>query len=86
MVLDDGGVRRVKQVVGDPKEKPSTIPVITEQMEKYINHDLESIVEEHSEIMKIASLNKNANTIDLTTEKSRLIGSKTTYTDNNQEK
>jgi len=62
------------------------MPVISEQMDSYINHELDSIIEEHSKIMKFASANKFANTIDLATEKSRLIGSKTTYTDNNQQK
>ena len=51
-------------------------------MDKYINHDLGSIIEEHSKVMKVASSNKNATTIDLSTQKNKLIGLSTTYTDN----
>ena len=38
------------------------VPEVSEQMEKYINHDLGSIIEEHSKIMKVASSNKNSTT------------------------
>ena len=58
------------------------VPEVSEQMEKYINHDLGSIIEEHTKIMKVASSNKNSTTIDLSTQKNKLIGLSTTYTDN----
>ena len=57
-------------------------PERSEQMDKYVNHDLGAIVEEHTKVMKLAKSNKNATAVDLTTQKNKLIGLSTTYTDN----
>ena len=51
-------------------------------MDKYVSHDLGSIIEERAKVMKVASSNKNATTIDMTTQKNKLVGLSTTYTDN----
>ena len=55
-------------------------------MEKYINHDLGLIQEEHENTREFAKRSKAAQNIALATSKNKLVGSSTSYTDANYHK
>jgi len=59
---------------------------LTEQMEKYINHDLGLIQEEQEQRTMHREKNKALKNVDLSTQRGKLIGSSTTYRDNHYQK